>query len=114
VSAALLIVVAFFVPGIHLTLMAALGAAVVLGLLTALIRPILLVLTLPITLVTFGLFIFVINAVLFWLAAILVPGFKIDGFIPALEGAFLFGVLGALVHMVSTVGEKKKAKPVAA
>lgn len=114
VSAALLIVVALFIPGIHLTWLAALGAAVVLGLLTALVRPVLLILTLPITLVTFGLFIFVINAVLFWLAALVVPGFTIDGFLPALEGAFLFALLGAAVHMVSTIGEKKRARAVAA
>jgi putative membrane protein len=108
VSAALLVIVALFVPGIHVSWMAALGAAIVLGLLTAVIRPVLVVLTLPVTLVTFGLFIFVINAVLFWLAALIVPGFTIDGFLPALEGAFLYAVFGALVHILSTIGEKNK------
>lgn len=113
VSAALLIAVAYFVPGIHVSFTAALGAALVLGLLTAVIRPILVLLTLPITLVTFGLFIFVINAVLFWLAALLVPGFTINGFLAALEGALLYAVFGAVIHMVSTIGEKKKVRATA-
>lgn len=113
VSAALLIAVAYLVPGIHLTVLAALGAAVVMGLLNAIIRPILLLLTLPITLMTFGLFIFVINAILFWLAALVVPGFSVDGFLAALEGAVVYALFGAAISIVSTLGEKKKARAAA-
>ena len=68
----------------------ALIAALVLGLVNALIRPILVVLTLPVTLVTLGLFIFVINGLLFWLVSRMVDGFYVSGFWAAIGGALLF------------------------
>lgn len=65
-SALLLIIVAMLVPGVHVSIFGALLAAIVLGFFSAAVRPVLVVLTFPITIVTFGLFILVINAILFW------------------------------------------------
>ncbi len=74
-------------------------AAAVLGVLNALMWPLFVILTLPITILTFGLFLFVINAFILKIGAALVPGFKIEGFLPALLG----GVVLALVGWVSRV-----------
>ena len=59
----------------------------------AIVRPVLVVLTLPVTLLTLGLFLFVINALLFWLVAELVPGFRVTGFGAALLGSILYSVI---------------------
>jgi putative membrane protein len=68
-------------------------AALVLGLINALVRPVLLVLTLPLTLVTLGLFLFVLNAVCLWLTSVIVPGFHVRGFWAAFWGALIVSVL---------------------
>jgi len=101
-SALALVLIAQLVRGIHVTFLSALGAAVVLGLLNAFLRPIFVILTLPITLITFGLFVFVINAVLFLLAAWLVPGFVVPGFRAALLGSILYAVAGMIVHGITS------------
>ena len=75
---------------------AALIAALVLGIINVIIRPILVLLTFPVTLLTLGLFLFVINALMLWLAATLVPGFKVNGF----WGAFLGSILISIVSWV--------------
>jgi len=93
-NAAALLLVAYLYPGVQVTSFgAALLAAVVLGLVNAVIRPILLVLTLPVTILTLGLFIFVINALLFWLVAELVGGFHVAGFWAVLVGSILYSVI---------------------
>ncbi|MDO8207632.1 MAG: phage holin family protein [Gallionella sp.] len=90
-NALALIAVANFVPGIHVDgFAAALVAAFLLGLVNALIRPLLLLLTLPVTLVTLGLFIFVINGLLFWFVGSVLRGFMVD--------SFWHGILGALLY----------------
>ena len=71
----------------------ALLAALVLGLINALIRPVLVLLTLPVAVLTLGLFIFVLNGLLFWLVASLVPGFHIAGFWSAIGAAMLYSVI---------------------
>jgi putative membrane protein len=71
----------------------ALIAALLLGLLNALIRPLLVLLTLPVTVLTLGLFIFVINGLLFWLVADFVEGFHVGGFWPAVGGAILYSII---------------------
>lgn len=71
----------------------ALIAALVLGLINTLIRPILVVLTLPVTVLTLGLFIFIINGLLFWLVANMVGGFQVAGFWPAVGGALLYSLI---------------------
>ena len=72
---------------------AALIAALVLGLINTLIRPVLIILTLPATLLTLGLFIFVINGLMFWLASSLIEGFAVGGFWPAVFGSILYSVV---------------------
>lgn len=72
---------------------AALVAALVLGLINTLVRPVLTLLTLPITLLTLGLFYLVLNGLLFWLASALLPGFEVQGFVSALIGATLYGLI---------------------
>lgn len=83
-----LLAVAASVPGISVSgFYIALIVSVLLALLNLVVRPILLVLTLPITILTFGLFAFVLNALLFWFVASFVEGFAVSGFVPALIGA---------------------------
>ena len=77
VNAAALLLVAYLYPGVQVTsFFAALVAALALGLVNAVIRPVLVILTLPVTLLTLGLFLFVINALLFWLVAEVIRGFR--------------------------------------
>ncbi len=68
-------------------------AALVIGLLNTLVRPLLVLLTLPVTLLTLGLFYFVLNGLLFWLAGNLLSGFEVHGFIAAMLGAILYSVI---------------------
>ena len=75
-------------------------AAVLLGLVNAVVRPVLIFLTLPITILTLGLFLLVVNAATFGLVAWLVPGFHVAGFLPALIGAMITGVVGWLASGV--------------
>jgi putative membrane protein len=76
---------------------AALIAALVLGLLNTLVRPVLILLTLPVTLLTLGLFLFVINALMFWAAASVLDGFGVTGFVAALVGSLLYSVCGLVI-----------------
>ena len=76
---------------------AAIVAGIVLGLVNAIVRPVLILLTLPVTLVTLGLFIFVVNAICLALAAWFVPGFTISGFIPAFLGALVITIISWLL-----------------
>jgi putative membrane protein len=73
-------------------------AALVLGLVNAIVRPVLLVLTLPLTLVTLGLFLFVLNALCLWLTSVVVPGFVVRGFWPAFGGALIVSALSWAVN----------------
>jgi putative membrane protein len=103
-SALALLVIAHIVPGIHVGFYSALGAAVVLGLLNAVLRPIFVILTLPITILTLGLFVLVINAVLFAIAAALIPGFTVHGWRAAFVGALLYAVAGFITHAITSFG----------
>jgi putative membrane protein len=90
--------VAYLYPGVQVTsLSAALVAALVIGLFNAVLRPILVVLTLPVTVVTLGLFLFVINAFMFWAAAELLKGFQVAGFGAALIGSLIYSALGMVI-----------------
>ncbi|MBI3221974.1 MAG: phage holin family protein [Nitrosomonadales bacterium] len=92
-NALALIAVANFVPGIHVDgFAAALIAAFFLGLVNTLIRPLLLLLTLPVTLLTLGLFIFVINGLLFWWVGSVLRGFAVDSFWHGMLGAVLYSI----------------------
>src|SRR3989344_3672600 len=94
-------IAAYVVPGVEITFMGAVIAAVVLGALNLFIRPILLVLTLPVTIVTLGLFSLVINALLVLLAAIVVPGFSVTGFWTALLFALVLAIVNWVFHVWS-------------
>lgn len=97
VSALALLLVEWLIPGITIdSFYTAVIAAIVLGLLNLIARPILIILTLPITLVTLGLFLFVINAGLFLFTASFVDGFTVDGFLVALIGSVLVSVVSAV------------------
>lgn len=98
-NAAILIGLSFYLPGIAVTgWYAALVAALILGLINALIRPFVLILTLPATILTLGLFTFVINGLMFWLAGSVVKGFEVAGFWPAFWGAFIMTVVNWFVN----------------
>ena len=97
-NAAALLLVAYLYPGVQvLGLGPALVAALVLGLVNALIRPILVVLTLPVTILTLGLFILVVNALCFWLCASLLKGFEVSGFWSAFFGSILYSIVSWLL-----------------
>jgi len=94
VNALALLVLPYVAPSIHVSgFGTALLVAVVLGLINALLRPLLILLTLPVTVLTLGLFIFVINAVLFQFAGQLVDGFQVGGFWSALFGAIGYSLI---------------------
>lgn len=100
-SAAALLLVAYLYPGVQVASFgAALIAALVIGLLNMLVRPVLVVLTIPITILTLGLFLFVINAALFWAAASMLTGLHVDGFGAALVGSLIYSLCGMVVDVV--------------
>lgn len=99
VSAGALMLIAYYIPGIVVSsFYAALVAALILGLINALIRPFLLLLTLPINILTLGLFTLVINALMFWLASSIVKGFSVAGFWPAFWGALTMWLVSWAVN----------------
>ena len=86
--------IAYYLPGVGVSgFYAALITALILGLVNAIIRPLLVVLTLPINLLTLGLFTLVINAALFWFVSTVVEGFTVAGFWPAFWGALILSVV---------------------
>jgi putative membrane protein len=98
-SASALLFVAYVYSGVEVTnYTSALLAVVVIGLLNAVVRPVLVVLTLPVTVFTLGLFLFVINAIVFWAAAAVLEGFKVSGFVGALVGSLLYTFLGVIIE----------------
>ena len=100
IAALALLLTAYLVPGIEVSgVYTAIIAAIILGVLNLFVRPILVILTLPVTILTLGLFVFVINAVLFLFVASFVDGFKVDGFWVALLGSLI-------VSVISTLGNK--------
>lgn len=99
ISALVLLAATQFVTGFHVAnFYAAVIAALVLGLLNAVVRPILVVLTLPVTFVTLGLFLFVINGLLIWLMSTVVKGVTVEGFLPALFVAILLWATGVVTN----------------
>ncbi len=97
-SAAALLAVAYLYSGVVVNnFTSALIAAAVIGLLNMIVRPVLVVLTLPVTLITLGLFLFVINALMFWSASGMLGGFHVAGFGAALLGSLIYSALGVLI-----------------
>jgi putative membrane protein len=95
------LVTAHLVPGIRVdSWLSALGTAIVLGLLNAVLRPLLLLLTLPFIILTFGLFIFVVNAILLGLVSVLVPGFHVAGFWSGVFGSLVISIISGLLNFL--------------
>ncbi len=98
-NAVALYLVSRILSGIHIhDFWSALIAAAVIGLVNALVKPVFLLLTLPITIITLGLFTFVINALMLLLASAITPGFKVDGFLTALIASILLSIFSTILH----------------
>ncbi len=98
-----LLLIAYLYSGVQVASFgSALVAALVIGLFNTLLRPVLVVLTIPISLVTLGLFLFVINALMFWAASGLLGGFHVRGFGAALLGSLMYSALGVLIDRTLT------------
>ena len=103
ISAAILLLISRFIPGISISgLGIALVVVLVLGILNVLIKPFLILLTLPINILTLGLFSFVINAAIFAIAAWLIPGFEVSNFLSALVGSLLLSLSNVLIHSLTS------------
>ncbi len=102
--ACFVIIISYVVPGIYVTsFWVALLVALVLGIINVTIKPLLFILTLPITILTLGLFTFVINALVFALAAWIVPGFTVTGFWAALLGSLILSIFRMLTNRLESV-----------
>lgn len=102
-NAVALLIVAYILPGITVaSFWSALIAALVLGLLNTLVKPVLVLLTLPVTIVTLGLFLLVINALVFWFAGSVLKGFQVNGFWWAMLGALVYSIISGLLSRVAT------------
>ena len=98
-SASALMFVAYVYSGVEVrSFPSALIAAFVIGLLNIVIRPVLVLLTLPVTVLTLGLFLFVINALMFWAAAGVLDGFHVRDFVAALIGSLIYSVIGVVIE----------------
>jgi putative membrane protein len=108
-NVAALMIIPSLIHGIHVRdLRSALIAAVGIALLNLFVRPLLLLLTLPITVLTLGFFILVINALIFWFVANMVDGFEVANFLSAMMGAILYSVLTWLVDLA--LGDKRRRR----
>lgn len=97
-NAVALLIVAYILPGITVaSFWSALIAALVLGLVNTLVKPVLILLTLPVTVVTLGLFLLVINGLLFWFVGSVLKGFAVNGFWWALLGALVYSIVAGLL-----------------
>lgn len=98
-SASALLFVAYVYSGVEVkSFGSAMLAALVIGLLNTVMRPLLVVLTLPVTVLTLGLFLFVVNAIVFWAAAGLLDGFHVRGFVGALVGSLIYTAIGVVIE----------------
>ena len=94
INALALLALKYIMPSITVdSFVTALIVAIVLGFINTLIRPIFVILTLPVTILTLGLFIFVINGLLFWAVGSFVPGFHVDGFWSGVFGAIIYSII---------------------
>jgi len=106
ITSGLVLLIARFMPGVHVAdFTTALIVAVVLGLLNVFIKPILVILTLPVTILTLGLFLFVINAIIILLCTNIVGGFKVDSFFTALLFSIILSISQSIVFKI--IGEDK-------
>jgi putative membrane protein len=111
INALALLTVAYVMPGIAVASFAtALVAALVLGLVNTVIRPILILLTLPATLLTLGLFIFVINGLLFWFVGSFIQGFVVSGFWAGVGGAIVYSIVSWALASVLLPARRESAQ----
>lgn len=104
----ILILVAYLTPGVSFqSFWSALITAAVFGIINAFIRPLMLILTLPVNILTLGLFTLVINALMFWLTSAVVRGFQVSGFAAAFWGALIYWLIVTIINFIS---EPEKAK----
>jgi putative membrane protein len=102
------IITTYLLPGVHVTsFLIALLVAVVLSFFNAFLKPLLVILTLPITIITLGLFLLVINALIIILTAAVVPGFDVDGFLWALAFSIILSLVSMLMEWIA--GSTKKS-----
>jgi putative membrane protein len=102
VTTVALLVTAALIPGVHVdNVLTALLAAVVIGVVNAFVRPIFLFFTLPLNLLTLGLFTFVVNGLMLLLAAFFVPGFHVSGFLSAVFGALIMGIVSSIINRIA-------------
>jgi putative membrane protein len=100
-TAGTLLLIAQYIPGISIaSLTVAIIVALLWGFIGLTVKPVLGLLTLPINILTLGLFSFILNALLFWLLALIVPGFSVDGFLPALGGSVILSLVSAILHAI--------------
>lgn len=96
-----IMLVAWLIPGIGVEgFMSALIVAVVMGIINAVIKPVINLVTLPVNIFTLGIFGLIINALLFWLAGAIVPGFEVNGFLSALLGSLVLSALGLAINRI--------------
>jgi putative membrane protein len=108
INALALLALPYVVPSIQVdTFLTALVAALVLGLVNTLIRPLVVLLTLPATVLTLGLFIFIVNGLLFWMVASFVDGFRVGGFWSAVLGSIVYALISWAASMLVYGGKKK-------
>ena len=109
-NAVALMAVAYFMPQIRVTsFVSSLIAAFALGFVNTLIRPVLTLLTLPISVLTLGFFYLVLNGLLFWMVGRVLNGFTVDGFWAAVFGGLLYGLISWALAMIIPFGKKSKA-----
>ncbi len=100
-NAVALLLVPYVIPGVHLeNFHSALIAVFVLGLVNTVVKPIFVLLTLPVTFLTLGLFLFVINALMFWFVGDILSGFRVEGFFSALFGSIVYSIASWLFSSV--------------
>lgn len=101
-NALALIITAYIVPGFHVaSFTTALLAAIVLAVINTFIKPVLVFLTFPITLLTLGLFIFIVNAIVLWLATVIVPGLTADSMLSTILAALVLSVVSTILTTLS-------------
>jgi putative membrane protein len=101
-----LVITAYIVPGVVISgFQSAAIAAIVMGLVNAVVKPIITILTLPLTIVTLGLFLLVVNAICLSLVGYFTPGVQIDGFWPAVFGAIVLSIVSSLIGSFVKIGE---------
>ncbi len=101
-NAVAILLITYLIPGVLTadSVMAAIAAAFVLGVVNAVIRPIFVLLTFPLTVVTLGLFLLVVNGLLLWLVTAVVPGFHVNGFLGALAGSVCVSVVSWILTRI--------------